>query len=487
MPVASLDDIAAPASSSGRNVASLADIAGPDDKKESYLGGLYASTLGPLVQTVTHPIDTATGLAKAVIGTQDLDEIAKAVKAGNYKDAALRVGKWAQEGPGGRMAHGIVDPVVTDLQQGNYAGAGGRVTGAALTLGAPLLAETAPVKAVGSAIARGAPDIGTGAAKVAAGTIAGNVIPGAGMLTRLLFDYPGARQVISGVGKMFKSPAQDIPVADKVAAAVSTAATEAADPLLDAIAQGQGYPKGFKSVPAQGQNIIRNLAQAMRQSEAAKAAPRAAVGTPAETVATAAPRAEAPATPNYGHLMDSPENQPVPIAPIPPGTVNWQPGPPGTPAPWEPPVGATPDVRNFTPAFGALAEQLRDAMLKNGNITAEHLKPPVPVEPEPISIQEAAQRADRAGKLAALLHQHGITVEDIPDIAPEHWEAMSKSLGINPPSLKTIAETAAQLGQLENEAAQAAAPAPRIGQMDPRTAAALTPQAASALEQQLRQ
>ena len=98
------------------NVASLADIAGPDDKKESYLGGLYASTLGPLVQTVTHPIDTATGLAKAVIGTQDLDEIAGMVTAGNWRRrGALRAGKWAQEKvlAGGSGASWIVDPAVT--------------------------------------------------------------------------------------------------------------------------------------------------------------------------------------------------------------------------------------------------------------------------------------------------------------------------------------------------------------------------------------
>lgn len=128
-------------------------VAPPSPPKESYLGGLYASTLAPLAQAARHPIDTGIGLAKAVIGTEDLDQIAKAVKSGNYADAALRVGKWAQEGPGGRMAHGIVDPVVSDLQQGNYAGAGGRATGAALTLGLPIAGELG-----GSAVAATAID-----------------------------------------------------------------------------------------------------------------------------------------------------------------------------------------------------------------------------------------------------------------------------------------------------------------------------------------
>jgi hypothetical protein len=488
MPVASLNDIATPVPP-GVRVASLADIAGPDEKKESYLGGLYASTLGPVVQTAKHPIDTAAGLVKAVIGTRDLDDIAAAVKSGDYKGAALRVGQWATEGPGGRMAHGIVDPVVQNLSQGNYAGAAGRATGSALSLGLPIAAETEAGQAATSAIARGAPDIGVGAAKVAAGTVAGSVIPGGGMLTRLLLDYPGARQIATGIGKVFKS---DAPVADKVAAAAKAAEAEAADPLLDAIAQGQGYPKGFKSVPAQGQAIVRNLAQAMRQSEAAKTARPASASPAAAPETLSAVRPEAPATPNYGHLMDSPENQPVPDAAergVSYSAPQWMPGPSGTPEPWEPPAGAPADVRNFTPEFGTIAEQLRDAMLKNGTITAEHLKPPVPVESDSINtealadtmrglppasrvatakanyagnpddselagaVYEAAHRADRAGKLAASLRQQGVTSDEIGDIASEHWEKLAKAVGINPPSMKTIAETGAQLRQIENHEA----------------------------------
>ena len=99
--------------------------------------GLYQSTIAPLVETIKHPVDTAVGMAKTVLGTKDLSDIADAVKQGRYGEAAAGVIKTATEGPGGRMGHGIVDPVVQDVSAGNYAGAAGRVLGTAATFAAP--------------------------------------------------------------------------------------------------------------------------------------------------------------------------------------------------------------------------------------------------------------------------------------------------------------------------------------------------------------
>jgi hypothetical protein len=124
----------------------LWDQATPDSKdvmitppdKPGFFSGLKASTLDPLVKLfTTNPVDTAKNLAGTVIGKEDLDAIHDAVKKGDYGEAATRVGKWATEGPVGRMAHGIVDPIQVDLQNGNYSHAAGQAAGDALMLAIP--------------------------------------------------------------------------------------------------------------------------------------------------------------------------------------------------------------------------------------------------------------------------------------------------------------------------------------------------------------
>lgn len=253
------------------------------DSPEGYLGGLYKSTVGPAVDLAkglaTHPIDTVAGIGKAVIGTQDLDDIAKAVKDGNYKDAALRVGKWAQEGPGGRMAHGIVDPVVTDLQKGDYAGAAGRATGVVLTLGAPALAEADVLPAAGD-VAAAVKGAASGAYEAAtkpvqygrfklplpqplAGAAAGGY---AGRMVGLPHAvgavagaaYPIIKGAITGAKEA---------LASRVAAAAETATAEASDPVLASLAKIRtGGKGGFSSLNAEDQQAVREMAQQFHEA-----------------------------------------------------------------------------------------------------------------------------------------------------------------------------------------------------------------------------
>jgi hypothetical protein len=132
-----------------------------------FFHSLYDATIGGAIGTL-----------KTAIGTDQLDDIAAKVKAGDYKGAALALGQYATQGPAGRIgdqvAQGSIDaakqagqdvsagnygqaaihgiqavPVVGPLvsrpidqaAQGDYSGALGTLSGDALMLGAGKLAE----------------------------------------------------------------------------------------------------------------------------------------------------------------------------------------------------------------------------------------------------------------------------------------------------------------------------------------------------------
>lgn len=65
------------------------------------------------------------------------------------------------------------------------------------------------------------------------------------------------------------------------------------------------------------------------------------------------------------------------------------------------------------------------------------------------AVYEAAGRADKATKLAQALHQGGISHADAVTMDPAHWQAVSKALGINPPSKESIGEALFRLQRLE--------------------------------------
>ena len=447
----------------------------------------------------------------AAANAQLLGKAKQSLDQGHYADAAAHFINYLI--PGGSA----FEDIQNDIRDGNYGHAAAKFGGLASTVvagakaPAVLDAATEPgaipavVKPVVDAVTRGAPDIVKGTAKLGAGMVVGGAIPGGGMVTRLLLDYPGGRQIVSGVGKMFEGKAA-APLADRVAAAASTATAEAADPLANGIAQSLGH-ENFAAAPAPAQETVRNLVNAIRTApemtpEQVAAFTREEPSAGASTRPSSIP---ANSLPDYGPLMDAASRP------------SWEPGPPGTPAPperWEPaPQTQTAPAAPATQAKPAtlipvaplrrttagtevppdLARQLADEMLKQGTITAEHLKPPV-IEPGgsvtaegqsaladtmrelppgsrvPVAkatyaggavddselagaVYEAAHRAERAEKLANILIQHGVTAGDVPNISPEHWEALSKSIGINPPSTKTIAEVGARLTQRENHIA----------------------------------
>jgi len=113
--------------------------------------GLYESTVGPAVQAISHPIDTAVGMAKQVFGLPELQQVHQHIANGDFGAGALKLLEYAQQGPQGRMARDIVQPMAQDVKEGNYAGAAGRGVGTALTLGAPELPKV--VKGAGRAVA----------------------------------------------------------------------------------------------------------------------------------------------------------------------------------------------------------------------------------------------------------------------------------------------------------------------------------------------
>src|SRR5206468_2257135 len=107
--------------------------------------GVYDSTAGPMVHAIAHPIDTVTGTVKTLIGTDDLQKIHAALKAGNYGQAGLLAGKYVTEGPG-RATKGQTDPIIDAIQTGDYARATGLVGGTLASALAPELVERTPLK-----------------------------------------------------------------------------------------------------------------------------------------------------------------------------------------------------------------------------------------------------------------------------------------------------------------------------------------------------
>src|SRR5215471_6724957 len=89
--------------------------------------GIYETSAKPIVDTVTNFPGALAGLGKQIIGKDDLDSIANAVKSGDYSGAALHLGKWAlsrtPEGMAVNTGYSLMKPAIENVKQGNYAGA----------------------------------------------------------------------------------------------------------------------------------------------------------------------------------------------------------------------------------------------------------------------------------------------------------------------------------------------------------------------------
>ena len=150
--------------------------------------GVYDTTVGPAAHAIAHPIDTLTALGKQAIGKDDLDAVANSVKTGDYKGAALNLGKWAMgrtpEGMALKTGYGLIEPTVDAARQGDIPTAAGRATGTGLLLAAPALggadsvADSAAQGLTKSAL-KGGYTVNTPAADVdsAVSTMRGNQVP----------------------------------------------------------------------------------------------------------------------------------------------------------------------------------------------------------------------------------------------------------------------------------------------------------------------
>jgi hypothetical protein len=103
--------------------------------------GLYSSTIGPMVQLVTHPIDTIESTLKTALGTDQVADVVKAVKGGDLSKAALLAAHYISQSPADRMAAPTIDSVVDSVKKGDYAGAGGKALGTVAMLATPELGE----------------------------------------------------------------------------------------------------------------------------------------------------------------------------------------------------------------------------------------------------------------------------------------------------------------------------------------------------------
>lgn len=345
----------------------------PDAGPLSRFGtGLYDTTVGPVVQAVTHPIDTATDVAKTVLGVDDFKRAAEMVKNGHPVAGVLEGLNTLAEGPAGRITHQSVDPIVSDVSEGNLAGAAGRLTGTAASLLAPKLVP--PAVAAAGKLASAAVDV---AAHPVTRDVVGLAVPQAAHALSLL--NRGAKLL-----EKLKS-APDAP----------TASTEVASrPILDEIAANPDFGgKLFDKLTPDEQKSVRKIADNIE-------------------------RKGPPALPAPGPL-------PAPIdlgEPVKPATTRPAAMPVRTPL--RPPLAeaAPPLPEQPAAAPGQSAGPVKPPL-------NEAAKPYMGGENAP-SAPEAANRAKVADKIGTALAKAGITAEHIDQVealpaaqARQFWEA----------------------------------------------------------------
>lgn len=409
----------------------------PPSALSRFGSGLYDSTIGPIAQAVSHPIDTAVGALKTAIGTDDLSAIAEAIHKGDFKAAGTLLAKYGTEGPAGRLAHPMVDPVVQDVQQGDYASAAGRGIGTAAMLAGP---EILP-KAAG-AVADAAR--GTTASRLVEAGKAGAT----GAAEAAIKKIPGVKAALDS----WKATAPD-------------AVPPAGPPLVTLPPEAFGPPPApapaAPPVPPRVFAPVKTIGDMMLEEMAARkaAAPPPVAAPPAPAPVATAPPPPAPA----GAPVEA--AAPVQAPAVPPDIalrLADEMRRSGT-------ASADQIVQPPAPPGPNIAQQLAEEMIRSGTVGPESQavmlpngQPAVQIPGKaaaatPEAYQGAARgvRSDRASGLASVLKAHGMTASDAALLAPGDLDTLAKVAGVDVP--KTAAARAKlikNVGDLMKEARQ---------------------------------
>jgi len=473
---------------------SIREAASPGPKKDEPKGalarfgsGLYDTTIGPLVDLFTSKGAAAKQMGAQLLGTKQLSDIKDAVEKGDYGAAAAHALDYAQ-GPGHRIAQGIVEPTIQDVQQGNLAGAAGRVAGTAATLAVPAMAPEGAGEAAIAGLKAAAPDVAAGAGKVLAGAAVGE-LPGMGFLPRILLEYPGGRQIVKGVQKGVAAGKASL--ADRLKGAIQDAAQPAATApaedtnLLDGLAAGQtGKPKmTFAKLSQEDQATVRSLYDRIKSQEggptpAASQAPHPQAGAAVAQQPTAAPPSGPPPFQPKALLQAGPQ---VITPPAPPDAsfvravpaeypeVSPRFGPQPSP---EPPLNPPPvPARSLAQTEAAMASKKpapTDSPQSQFNELGERDSPQVRA-----TKIENANRLGKAQRFAQVLFDQGTTPGDLAEIKMGHfsdsqiqsgvtpgWGNIATALGENEPSVQTISAIHDELRRLTRESKSSAASTP---------------------------
>ena len=395
---ASTDDHAtAPAAAAAGGWASTDDHAAQLPGALARFGsGLYDSTIGPLVQLAAHPIDTVKAQAKQLLGTDELSAIADHVSKGEFGHAAALALDYAQ-GPGPRIAKGITDPIVSDVQSGNYAGATGRVIGTGAMLAAPGALKAIPAE-VGTALKGGA----VGALKGAVGTTD---------LTRM--------------GVSVKVP--------EVAAGVAVGG---------AAAQLMGLPHELGVIAGGAVPILRGAVRGAKSALAERS-------VPPEKVTIIGPARQLPGAPD---IIPMPAAPPLQLAAGAPDASFVRSVPAKYPEVESPsPIAESGGVAGVTPPFADLPQAWKS---QGGNLSKTAAK-----EATDYQAKAQARKAQALAKFL-FLDGEGISSADAAAMGPEEWKIAAKGARVNAPSAQSQRLAMKALKKLEDlKAAQSQAPA----------------------------
>ena len=231
-----------------------------------------------------------------------------------------------------------------------------------------------------------------------------------------------------------------------VAAIAAPGATEAAAPappavtpeILNQIAAQMGYKKGFAAVPADGQQIIRNLAEAATKTppKPRAAASRCGLAQAAPPPAAVVPPASAPLVNGRASIAEQLREAMAPG--VKPGE-----GGVATIAP-EPAPSELPDPK-------ALKQAMRDLPPGTPNKIADANYAANQEPKQDGMVYEAAGRATKAQNLSQMLYDEGMTARKVAKWDGKAWEAAAKDRGMPLFSTESQGEVIDALKKLEKK------------------------------------
>jgi ddrB-like ParB superfamily domain len=260
-----------------------------------------------IADALRDPKSAVTGMLKA--NEQLWEKTKDSYNKGEYGDAAVHFLNYLV--PGGSA----MEDAGEDFQNGDFAHGLAKTAGIATSMvagaKAPAILDAAGnvvdrapqvANAVVAGVKAAAPDVAAGSAKLAAGAAVSKVLPHEAQIALGYPMYQGARQVGRGLSRGVNAFRE-----------YGAPAVEGPDELLNGIAQGYNY-KDFASAPAEAQQIIRNQANAIRESQVRKQAasqPTPATVTPAPVQEPAPADAPADYRDPHPHRYNIVERPPV--------------------------------------------------------------------------------------------------------------------------------------------------------------------------------